>query len=178
MIDTAIDVLARDGYQGTSFSAVLAASGAPRGSIYYHFPGGKDQLVDAALHRQFNRVLGVLDRLAGLPADRVVDGFVGAWRRGLEATDLAVGCSLVAVTTSAPAQLRETAGVLFRRWREELARLFVQGGVPAPAAGAFAAEVLAATEGAVIIARAEHSLEALDLVAERLRIQARELSHR
>lgn len=176
MIDTAISVLARDGYQGTSFSAVLAASGAPRGSIYYHFPGGKDQLVDAALHRQFDRVLGVLDGLAGLPAEQVVDGFVAAWRRGLEATDLAVGCSLVAVTTSAPAPLRETAGILFRRWRDALARLFVQGGVAAQPAVAFAAEVLAATEGAVVIARAERSLEALELVAERLRAQARELS--
>jgi len=34
---------------GTSFSEVLEATGAPRGSVYHHFPGGKDQLVKAAL---------------------------------------------------------------------------------------------------------------------------------
>ena len=49
MIAGAARLLARRGLQATSFSTVLAATGAPRGSIYHHFPGGKDELVVAAL---------------------------------------------------------------------------------------------------------------------------------
>src|SRR3712207_8589123 len=36
------------GVQGTSFADVLEHSGAPRGSIYHHFGGGKTQLAEEA----------------------------------------------------------------------------------------------------------------------------------
>ena len=42
-------LLAQKGVQGTSFMDVLEATGAPRGSLYHHFPGGKDELVLAAM---------------------------------------------------------------------------------------------------------------------------------
>ena len=49
MIESATTLLAMRGVQGTAFSDVLERSGAPRGSIYHHFPRGKDQLVEAAI---------------------------------------------------------------------------------------------------------------------------------
>ena len=49
MIEGALSLLAKQGLQATSFSEVLKLTGAPRGSIYHHFPGGKDQLVAEAL---------------------------------------------------------------------------------------------------------------------------------
>ena len=51
MIDSAQRLLARRGYGAATFSAVLSDSHAPRGSIYHHFPDGKDQLVAAAIER-------------------------------------------------------------------------------------------------------------------------------
>ncbi|HAN23997.1 MAG TPA: TetR/AcrR family transcriptional regulator, partial [Microbacterium ginsengisoli] len=65
MADTAARLLAERGYQATSFSDVIAASGAPRGSIYHHFPGGKDELVELAVRRQADRVIGLVDGVAG-----------------------------------------------------------------------------------------------------------------
>ena len=50
MVRSAASLIRTRGVNATSFSDVLADSGAPRGSIYHHFPGGKDQLVDAAIH--------------------------------------------------------------------------------------------------------------------------------
>lgn len=175
MIDTAIVLLAREGYQATSFSEVLAASGAPRGSIYHHFPGGKDELIGTALRTQGDRVFGRLRDLAGRTPAEVVDTFFRWWRLGLAATDFAVGCSLVAVTASAgPGELREETGGLFREWRGVLENLLARGGIAD--ARAFAAELLAAAEGAVVIARAEHSFDAFDLVAARLRSEAERLT--
>jgi len=45
MIETTARLLQHRGYHGTALSDILAASAAPRGSLYFHFPGGKDQLV-------------------------------------------------------------------------------------------------------------------------------------
>ena len=64
MIAAATRLLARDGLEGTSFSTVLAESGAPRGSIYHHFPEGKDQLVREAVEEVGRRFVIYLDSLA------------------------------------------------------------------------------------------------------------------
>lgn len=166
MIDAAIRLLAEDGYRSTSFSEVLARSGAPRGSIYHHFPGGKDELVAAALDVQVARTFDRLEALSGQSPEEIVRSFVDGWRQGLLLTDFAVGCSLLAVATSAgQGALRSKTGDLFREWRAVLARLLVDGGAEAGAANAFAAQLLASTEGAVAMARAEHSIDAFDQVA-------------
>ncbi|MDQ1131173.1 TetR/AcrR family transcriptional regulator [Microbacterium sp. SORGH_AS_0888] len=176
MTDAAALLLARDGYQATSFSAVLEESGAPRGSIYHHFPGGKDELVSAALAHQARRVIGGLDHLAGLDPEEVVTRFAGWWRAGLESTGFAVGCSLVAVTTSAgPGALRDEAGAAFARWIAALSGLFRRAGVAAETATSFATQVLAAIEGAVVMSRAQGSFTVFDTVVERLRRDAARL---
>lgn len=169
MVDTAVRILAEEGYQATSFSAVLARSGAPRGSIYHHFPGGKDELIELALNTHAERTFAHLGQLRGSGPEDIVRAFTGAWRQGLIHTDFAVGCSLLAVTASAgPGQLRDRTGELFRDWRALLAELLEAGGVDQSAAAGFAAQLLAAVEGAVAISRAEHSIEVFDVVAVQL----------
>ncbi len=173
MADAAALLLAEQGYQATSFSEVLAASGAPRGSIYHHFPGGKDQLVAVAIDRQAARAIGGLDRLEGRSPAGIVDGFMHWWRGRLVGTDFAVGCSLLGLAASTgPGGLRDDAGTLFRRWVERLAELFTSAGVAEPDALSFATELLAAAEGVVLIARVQRSLVPFDLVAARLRAEA------
>src|SRR4051812_45966638 len=65
MIESTVTLLAKHGLDATSFSDVIAHSGTPRGSIYHHFPEGKDQLVDAALTLAGERALSVLDVVEG-----------------------------------------------------------------------------------------------------------------
>src|SRR5689334_8372372 len=77
-------LLGKKGLQGTSFSEVLEASGAPRGSLYHHFPGGKAELVLAAIVSAGGRASAVLDGLHGAPAVRVAEAFLGLWRLVLE----------------------------------------------------------------------------------------------
>lgn len=169
MVDMAVRLLAEEGYQATSFSAVLARSGAPRGSIYHHFPGGKDELIELALNVHAERTFAHLAELRGSDAEEIVRAFTAAWRQGLVYTDFAVGCSILAVTASAgPGRLRDRAGQLFRDWRTLLADLLVAGGVDQSEATAFAAQLLAAVEGAVAISRAEHSIEVFDVVTAQL----------
>ena len=178
MIDGAIRLLARQGLQATSFAEVLALTGAPRGSVYHHFPGGKDQLVGAAVDRAGARAMRALDAHASATAEELTTVFLNLWRELLVRTQFGAGCAVLAVTvaTDSP-DLLGHAGAVFRSWRGELAERFERAGMTAPAAARFAATLVAASEGAVVLSRAERSLEPFDLVTEHLLEQARTLAH-
>jgi TetR/AcrR family transcriptional regulator, lmrAB and yxaGH operons repressor len=170
MIERTAVLLAKKGLQGTSFSEILEASGAPRGSLYHHFPGGKDELVLAALEHAASQALGVLDQLSGKYAREVAEGFLSLWRSVLARSDFSAGCAVVAVTVAAESEeLRGRAADILANWRDKLAALFVESGIAKKKARALAASLVAACEGAVILARAERSFEPFDLVtAEQL----------
>jgi AcrR family transcriptional regulator len=169
MIESATTLLAMRGLQGTAFSNVVERSGAPRGSIYHHFPDGKDQLVDAAIELAGERALGNLDALRGSPPKAVTGAFIELWRAVLVRSGLRAGCAVLAVTVAADSpDLLERAGSIFRAWRGRLAELFVDGGMEPAAAERLAMMLVAATEGAVVVSRAEQSLEPFELVAQEL----------
>jgi TetR/AcrR family transcriptional repressor of lmrAB and yxaGH operons len=177
MVASAVDLLARRGLQATSFSEVLEHSGAPRGSVYHHFPGGKDQMIDSALDAAGSRAIELIERKAGAPAEEVSAWFLHIWREVLIRGKFEAGCAVLAVAVAAdsPELLDHTARV-FRTWRKRLAELLEQGGLSSVDASRFAAVLVASSEGAVVMARAEQSLEPFDLVAEQLLAQVRELS--
>ena len=172
MVSGAVRLLAQQGLQATSFTEVLQLTGAPRGSIYHHFPGGKDQLVAAAVDAAGEHAIRVLDGLAGSSAEQVTEAFLGLWRLLLERSGNAAGCAVLAVTVATRSDdLIDRAGGVFRAWRQRLAELLAEGGMAD--AGAFAATLVAASEGAVVLARAERSVEPFDAVAGYLVAQVR-----
>src|SRR5579859_6681550 len=126
MIEATVEALQRQGVAGMSFTDVLAASGAARGAIYHHFPGGKAQMVAeaAALNGQDVRA-----RLAALPADSpsaVVEAFLAAVRPVVGASAAGGGCAVAAVTVRAGAgddndALRQVAANAFASWAGQLA---------------------------------------------------------
>src|SRR3954469_11864796 len=177
MVASAVALLARRGLQATSFSEVLEHSGAPRGSVYHHFPDGKNQMIDSALDAAGATAIELLDRKAGEPAEEIARWFLHIWREVLIRGKFEAGCAVLAVAVAAetPELLEHTAEV-FRGWRRRIAELLEQGGLGAVDAQRFAATLVAASEGAVVLARAEQSLEPFDLVAEQLLEQVRQLA--
>ncbi len=176
MIRSAVELLARQGLQATSFAEVIERSGAPRGSIYHHFPQGKTELVEAALDAAGAVAIDLLDQKAGAPADEVAAWFLHIWREVLVRSDLEAGCAVLAVTVAAdPPELRDHAAGIFRTWRKRLAELLSAGGLTPADAEAMAATLIAGSEGAVAVSRAERSLEPFDLVADRLLADVRRL---
>jgi TetR/AcrR family transcriptional repressor of lmrAB and yxaGH operons len=174
MVATAVALLARGGLRAASFSGVVGASGAPRGSIYHHFPDGKDQLVAAALELAGDHALAQLTRDAGQPAHAIAEHFLSMWRELLTRSDFQAGCAVLAVsveTDSAP--LQQQTAAIFRAWRTRLAALLEQGGLDGGQAARFAALLVASSEGAVVLSRAEQSIEPFDLVAEQLLAEIR-----
>ncbi|MGH7685636.1 MAG: TetR/AcrR family transcriptional regulator [Candidatus Dormibacteria bacterium] len=169
MVAAALRLLAKRGVEGTSFKDVLAVSEAPRGSVYHHFPGGKSELVHAALDAVSERGLAAMERTRGQPAAQVLEKFLDLWRQLLDRSHLQAGCAVVAVTVAAPdGDLLDHAGEIFRVWGEQLTDLFVAGGVEETEARRLSTLAIAATEGAVILARARRSWEPFDAVSSTL----------
>ena len=170
-------MLATRGLQGTSFADVLEHSGAPRGSVYHHFPGGKTQLVSAAIEHASERALAFVDRAkAGSPRE-LTAVFLQLWREVLTRSRLEAGCSVLAVAVAADTpELRESAANIFRSWRSHLAGLLEQGGLSKGDAARFAAILVSASEGAVALSRAEKSLEPFELTASMLLDQVERLA--
>jgi TetR/AcrR family transcriptional regulator, lmrAB and yxaGH operons repressor len=169
MVRSAVVLLAKHGYQATSFGAVVEHSEAPRGSIYHHFPGGKDELIAAAIDLAGGNAIGLLDDLEGEPPARVAEAFLAMWRAVLVRSDLGAGCSVLAVAVSADSpELVTRAGGVFRDWQARLAALFVAGGRAPADAASLAILLIAASEGAVVLARAQRDLAPFEAVAAQL----------
>jgi TetR/AcrR family transcriptional regulator, lmrAB and yxaGH operons repressor len=177
MVAGAARLLAQRGLQETSFSEVIELTGAPRGSIYHHFPDGKDQLIAAAVDAAGAHAIALIDGSGAHSAVDITTHFLGMWREVLVRSNYTAGCSVLAVTiaTDSPDLLAHTASV-FRTWRLRLAELLTAGGLEEADAARFAAILIASTEGGVVLSRAEQSMEPFELVAEQLTAEVRKLA--
>jgi TetR/AcrR family transcriptional regulator, lmrAB and yxaGH operons repressor len=172
-VQTTAMLLRRQGYAATGLAEIVARSGAPRGSLYFHFPGGKEELAVAALTSAGEQLrLGIeamLDSRATL--DEALALLLDALAAGLVASGYADGCPLATVALEAAAAsepLREAAAGAFAGWLAALARRIEAAGLDADAAARRATLVLAAIEGALILARARRDPAPLQHVRDEL----------
>src|SRR3954454_15786166 len=99
MIESAMLLMAEHGVEATSFSEIVAHSGAPRGSIYHHFPGGKEQLIAEATRHGGDLIADGLAAIVGQKDPiAAIDLVAEFWRRALRTAHFAVGCPVVAAT--------------------------------------------------------------------------------
>lgn len=171
MIRGAAELLATRGVQGTSFADVLAHTGAPRGSIYHHFPGGKDELVQAAARSVGEGVVMLLDLLDAPSPAKVVDAFVDGWRSVLVSGEFESGCAVAATClgSSEADALRTLAGEIFASWQQALSRAFVRSGATRRQADDLAVVCLAAVEGGLVLGRAAHDDQIFEVLKRQLR---------
>jgi AcrR family transcriptional regulator len=171
MVRSAASLIRSRGVSATSFSDVLADSGAPRGSIYHHFPDGKAQLAEDAIRWTSERLLAHLR--AGTPSgpSHVLERFIDVWRRTVVASAGTAGCVVAGVaidTVPEETGVMEVVRATFRSWAAVLAEQLEAAGVPAQRAKPIAMATLAGMEGALILCRAEGNVKPLDAVAEEL----------
>ena len=180
MVRSAAALLREYGASATSIDRVLAHSGAPRGSVYHHFPGGRAQLIEEAAALAGDFISSRIE-VAARSEDpgAVIEKFVSLWRTWLGDSNFRAGCPIVAVTVSNnddTPRLARSAADVFGRWTDGLATSFAGHGLSAARARRLAKFVIAAVEGAVVMCRAERSFEPLDAAAAEIRELLAELT--
>ncbi|WP_308310738.1 TetR/AcrR family transcriptional regulator [Streptomyces sp. GbtcB6] len=183
MVSSTAALLREYGASATSIDRVLAHSGAPRGSVYHHFPGGRTQLVEEAVELAGGFMAGVIE--AAMQADDPVAGidtFFTVWRDGLVESRFRVGCPIVAVaveTNDEAPHLARSAGAVFAGWQEAFTAVFRRHGLAEDRSRRLAALVVAAEEGAVVMCRAQQSSAPIEAVAAEIHdLLAHALSNR
>jgi TetR/AcrR family transcriptional regulator, lmrAB and yxaGH operons repressor len=171
MIKSAALLMREHGAEATSFSRVLAHSGAPRGSIYHHFPGGKAQLIEDATRYGGDFIAaGLAAALAQGDPVAALEASADYWRSVLCDSHFGAGCPVVAGTLAGdrtPAA-RDAAGAAFQRWEGLLSDGLRSQGVEDERARSLATLAFSAMEGAIILARAQRSNAPLDSVVAEL----------
>src|SRR4051794_13304702 len=171
MIESAVALFRERGVDGTSFADVLERSGAPRGSLYHWFPGGKAQLAEQAT-RYAGEVIaaGLAAALEEKDPAAAVRGFARLYRELLRRSDFAAGCPVVSATLEGDRSpgARDAAGAAFVTWQELLADALARRGVPSGRAASVATLAIAAIEGGIVLARAQRSAAPLERVADEL----------
>ena len=171
MVRSAAHLFGSRGVNGTSFSDVLVASGAPRGSIYHHFPAGKRQLSEEAIRWTSTEILAYLESFPGGSPEDAIEHFVALWRSTVDTSAGAAGCPLVAaaVDVADDPLLLDLIHSQFDAWTEVLARKLKDAGMSAERSVSIALTAVAAMEGALLLCRAARSSAPLETTARELR---------
>jgi TetR/AcrR family transcriptional regulator, lmrAB and yxaGH operons repressor len=168
MVVGAAKVIAAGGVDAMSLRELALQAGVPLGSTYHHFPDGKAQLVDEAVRLVGGQVTRLIEDAHTQGTDTVLHVFADRWRRILEASEYDAGCPVVAAAVATDPRHHEVAREVFADWHAALTKALRTSGVPARRAGRLARTVVAATEGAVALARASRTSEPLDEVVTEL----------
>jgi len=175
MVRSAALLIRERGAHATAISDVLAHSGAPRGSAYHYFPGGRIQLLEEATDYAGAYIADKIS--AAENSAELLDSLVAEYREQLLRTDFRAGCPIVAVTVEAgdpddperTTKVIERAAAAFGRWTELIAERLTAEGLTASRAEELAMLVTTSLEGAIVVARATRDVKPLDLVHRQLR---------
>src|SRR5258708_8230820 len=179
MIPAAAELFRQRGYHATTFSDVVRESGAPRGSTYFHFPGGKQELAREAIARAGDEMEEMVDEAARHADDpgslvRASARFVAG---RLERSGYQSGCAIATMVLElAPGDEKFSADFdsVFARWRAALVTRFEPLGVAPDRAAVLAGLTISAFEGALVLSRAPPSTQPFKTTIQAL---ARAIDH-
>src|SRR5271166_2700605 len=172
-VESTVRLLRRKGYAASGLNEIVARSGAPKGSLYFHFPGGKQELALAAMEQTGEELRGAISAVmaSGSGAGESLKALIDALAAGLEASGYRDGCPIATITLEAAAgseAVRTTAERIFSSWLTELESALIAEGMQSSAAERRAMLALAAIEGALILARARRDTGPLRAVRDEL----------
>jgi TetR/AcrR family transcriptional repressor of lmrAB and yxaGH operons len=173
MIHAAAELFRQRGYHATTFSDVVRDSGAPRGSTYFHFPGGKHELAREAIARAGDEVEEVVDEAARHADDpgSLVRALGQIIADRLERSGYQSGCAIATMVLElAPRDEEFSADFdsVFARWRSALVTRFEPLGIAPDRAAALADLTISAFEGAAVVSRAARSTQPFTTTTEAL----------
>jgi len=171
----AAQLFCRNGYHGTALQHILAASGAPRGSLYFHFPRGKEEIAEGAIALGDHAVRAFIAQVA--EASRSAETFAVNLARGmaarLEASDFREGCPLATTAleiATDSASVGQAVREAFTAWEREIAQAMMRFGIAEKRAAPAATAILSQLEGALLLSRTYRSLEPMRRAEDTMRL--------
>jgi TetR/AcrR family transcriptional regulator, lmrAB and yxaGH operons repressor len=173
MISAARRLFRENGYLGTALSDVVTESAAPRGSIYFHFPGGKEELASEVTLLHAGDHIAHINRAAATTstAAQLIETFIGRIRDELIASNYREGCAMAPIvleSTPASDQLSDSTRRGFQDMIATLAARLTEKGIPHPRATELATHAWSSVEGALILSRVLRSPEPFNLAITQL----------
>jgi len=166
ILTAAAELMRHRGYAAVAMKDVVAASGAPIGSIYHHFPGGKTQIAREALLNA-GAAYGLLIPTIVDHFDDLGEAIEAAFAQAAEdmaSTGFANMCpvaSVAAEVADTVTELRDTTSTIFTSWLDGGTAYFCSRGLPEPTARDVTVVLIGALEGAFLLARTLRSTEPL-----------------
>lgn len=176
-LTAAVKLFRQQGYHGTALHDILAVGGAPRGSLYFHFPKGKEEIGAAALSLAGEAVRQAIVQAAEKSdsAESFLVRIVRAMASDLERSDYREGCPIATTALETAAQsevLGAATRTAFQKWELEIKRGLFRFGLTSGDADLVATMVLSQLEGALLLARTYRSLAPIQRAEEAVRLLA------
>lgn len=178
IIETTCDLLEMQGYHATGLNQIIKESGSPKGSLYYYFPGGKEELAVEAVRQVGATVLNRIRenlQIVDNPAE-AVQLFIRNIAIQVERSGFRAGgpITTIALETAGSSELlREACEDIYSGWRSAFAQKLENGGIEDSRAARIAGLIIASIEGGVILCRTAQSREPLEFIADELSILIR-----
>jgi len=174
VIRTAANLMQRQGYHGTGLSQILRESATPKGSLYFHFPGGKEELAVAALIAGGTDISNMLQAhiTAETEPGHAIEFACTALAEELSSSGYEKGCPLATVALEAASSsepIREVCASYFQGWQDIVEQMLLARDVEAVEASELATLAISSLEGAILLCRANHNTEPLERVGRQLR---------
>lgn len=178
LVRTTGRLLRTQGYAGTGLNQIVAEADAPKGSMYFHFPGGKEELACEALRASGAAWRERIDAAAASARDpaEAITAVCEMLATSLVESNYREGCPLATVALEAAAStdaVHEVCSEHFAGWERVVAERLADFGVPEAVRADLATLVLGAIEGAQLLCRAHRSPEPLHRVARALTMMLR-----
>ena len=162
MIETTLRLIQARGLHGVSLNDILGESGAPRGSLYFHFPGGKEALVLGAMQSGIEEASRILQESltdAASPAEGV-RSFFRAAASEMTDSEYTFGCPVAPIILDAPdvsTELATACRAALEEWTSMYQHSLEAAGLSPARAGRLARMIVASLEGALIMARSQRA---------------------
>jgi TetR/AcrR family transcriptional regulator, lmrAB and yxaGH operons repressor len=160
LLEAAITLMRRSGLSGAGINEIVRESGAPKGSVYHHFPGGKAQIVAEGLAQYTLRVVAFIDASLARrrrPGDKIralFDAYAARIEEGAFRHSCPVGTVCLDLDADVES-LRPVVAEAFGQYVQAIAAHFPFEDRRRSAS--FAGLVLTAIEGAYVRGRADRS---------------------
>ena len=157
LVQTMARLLRNQGYAATGRAQLLSESGVSNGSLYHHFPGGMEQVAEAALEASGKAVATALsEALSGAPNTAVGLARFLDMAEGPVAGEACAGCPIAPTALESPIispRLSAAAARCFEQWQAQIAARLQADGWPEGSVAEAASAALALVEGALLLAR-------------------------